>query len=223
MSSPDKLINKNLDRYKTLIFDVDGTLYDMRKMHYYMAIALIKYYIPRFWKAKELLIIYFFRKEREKLAMNAARGIELKQYEAVADKLSISSDKVRTVIRFWMLEIPLKFINKCKNIDLADFINSTELKGKKIIYFSDYPATEKVERLGLRFDYIFCSTSAEIDAFKPSPKGLEVILKKINHKTENCLLIGDREDKEGEMARQIGMPYLIINERRNHSYNLLKQ
>jgi len=214
MLFPDKLINMNLDRYKVLIFDVDGLLYDMRKMHYYMAIALIKYYMPRFWKLKELLIIYFFRKEREKLAKDALCGIEFRQHKVVASKLSVSVDIVRAVIRFWMFEMPLKFINKCQNNEIADFINSVALKEKKIIYFSDYPAAEKIKKLGLRSDYIFCSTSAEIDSLKPSPKGLEVILKKTSLKPDDCLLIGDRDDKEGEMARQIGMPYLIINKKR---------
>jgi len=206
----DKLSDIDLNAYEAFIVDVDGTLFDLRKMQYYMMWRLLCYYSLHFWQLKDLLIIYLFRRERERLAHQNIKNVAYEQYRIVAIKISVETERVRRLIEYWMQEVPLSYLVRCENKLLIDFLKSPFLAKKKILVLSDYPANKKIEILGIRADGIFCSTDSEIDSLKPNPRGLEVILDKFNLKIETCLLIGDRENKEGVMATKIGMSYIII-------------
>lgn len=203
-------INKDWQKYKAVIFDVDGTLYNLSKMHRYIFWEMLKYYIVRPCKYLEIFIVYNYRKERERLAHSSANNIAERQYDNVAKKLKLDKSKVIQVIDFWMNKKPLEYIEKCLNIEIKELIDQLRLMGVLIVYFSDYDPTEKVKRLDLKYDYFFCSCDREIDALKPSTKGLSYILEKLRLNANQCLLVGDRDDKEGLMAREIGMDYNIL-------------
>lgn len=209
-----KKLDKNIDwtKYKAVIFDVDGTIYDLSKMHRYIFFAMLKYYLFHFWKCFEIFIIYSFRKEREHLAQINANNIAEQQYENVANKLKLDKSKVVRVIDFWMNKKPLEYIEKCLNIEIKKLIDQLYSMGIIIIYFSDYDPTEKVQILSLKYNYFFCSCDRGIDALKPSTKGLSYILGKLNLNVNECLLVGDRDDKEGIIAREIGMEYYILDQ-----------
>jgi HAD superfamily hydrolase (TIGR01549 family) len=203
-------IDKDWQKYKAVIFDVDGTVFDLQKMHRYIFLELFKYYLFRPWLFKDILVIYFFRKEREKLSESGAGDIANKQYNNVAKKLKLKRGRVEAVIKKWMSERPLDYIEKCRLVAMEKIIINLRAAGIKIIYFSDYDPLLKIKKLGLPYDYCFDASGAEIDALKPSAKGLEVILEKLNLKAGECLLVGDRQSKEGEAAEQIGLEYVII-------------
>lgn len=59
-------MNKKINEYKALVFDLDGTLYYQRQLRLKMAWMLGSYYLCHFWRIKELLIIKKFREVREK-------------------------------------------------------------------------------------------------------------------------------------------------------------
>jgi putative hydrolase of the HAD superfamily len=210
MSLQEQINKIDPEGRKALIFDVDGTLYDLNKMHRYIAWELIKHYLVHPVELNDLFIIRAFRKELENLAKQKADKIAVRQYENVANKLVVDVGRVREVIRFWMGEKPLEFIAKCQRNEVIGLVNAEKAKGRKIIYFSDYPVEEKLRHLGLDYEYAFCSTDPDIDSLKPDPKGLEIILRKLNLQANDCILIGDRTDKEGSMAEAIGMPFIIV-------------
>ena len=56
-----------------------------------------------------------------------------------------------------------------------------------------------------------CSTDREVDRLKPDPTGLFVTAKKLQVAVENCLYVGDRDEKDGACARNAGMKYLILD------------
>ncbi|MCR5603915.1 MAG: HAD family hydrolase [Lachnospiraceae bacterium] len=59
-------MNKKINEYKALVFDLDGTLYYQRQLRLKMAWMLGNYYLCHFWCIKELFIIKKFREVREK-------------------------------------------------------------------------------------------------------------------------------------------------------------
>ena len=85
-------------------------------------------------------------------------------------------------------------------------------RGLRLGALSDYPATRKLEALGVadRFDVVLSAQDPRVHAFKPSPKGLLVALEELGAAPGDALYVGDREDVDGAAARAAGMRYVII-------------
>lgn len=210
----------NYQNFKAIIFDVDGTLYDQAKMRRFMVLELAKYYFLRLWKIFDLLIILKFRFERERLSKAGAHNLECQQYKTVAEKLSVSEQRVREVIEEWIYKRPLKYFKFCVFGSLGVFLKNLVSKNIQIIFLSDYPAEEKLGALGIAYDpnRVFYTASPEIDALKPNPKALRVIFAMLGLGADNVLIIGDREDKEGLMAKKVGAAYLLVGNESDNFY-----
>lgn len=60
-------------------------------------------------------------------------------------------------------------------------------------------------------EVLVCATDPEVDAFKPDPKGLLRVAKLLDMLVTECLVIGDRDDRDGEAVRRAGMPNIILS------------
>ena len=60
-----------------MIFDVDGTLYNQKKLRLFMLLELLIYYLIRPHKVFQLNAIRHFRNEREKRALMFDRNINI--------------------------------------------------------------------------------------------------------------------------------------------------
>ncbi len=205
----------NWSKVKVVIFDVDGTLYDQRKLRKYMLIELLKYYVMNPWRSKELKIIRDFRREREKRTLHVINDLENDQYNWGAQASGVSHEMVRSVVEKWIFNVPLKYISQCHYSGVLEFFDNLCKQGIATAIFSDYPAKEKVAALGLSPCCITCSTDRNVNRLKPDPRGLFVIAETLGASVEQCLFIGDRDERDGECARKAGMPYLILG--RKHS------
>ena len=85
-------------------------------------------------------------------------------------------------------------------------------RGIKTAVFSDYRCVEdKIRAIGLEpklFDY--CEAAPELGGLKPNRTLFERLLKIMRVKPEQALMIGDREDTDGQGARNGGMKYLKV-------------
>lgn len=195
---------------KAVIFDVDGTLYNQRNLRKIMAFELLKSCMLRTMRWREIKIISCFRKERERRALEDIADLDSLQYIWAAEALNTSPEKVKEVIGKWMYKAPLKYLRGCCFPEAARFMEVLRQKGIITAVFSDYPSAEKLQAMGMKPEFIVSATDKNIDRLKPDPKGLLVLTEQFKISPENCLFIGDRDDRDGECARRAGMPYLIL-------------
>ena len=216
--------NKELidwEKIKLVILDVDGTLYNQKKLRKIMFFKILKFYISRPFYWREVMILIEYRKQRERNALFSHSNIEYYQYQWVSKKMEIPIETVKHLIDRWIYKEPLKYINKCRYSGIEKFLEKLEQNKIIVAFFSDYPAHEKLKSLNISSANIFCSTDKEIDELKPSSKGLEVISEKLGIPIENCFLIGDRDDRDGKCAHHLNMPYIIISRNGNDFFENL--
>lgn len=199
-----------------IIFDLDGTLYNQKKMRFYMIFDLFSYYFLRPHKLNDLRVIYYFRKKRDELY--SCNNLEQSQYVIVSDILKIPKEEVQRVVSFWIYKRPLKFIKRCKYPYIADLFSKIYLSDLKVSVVSDYPVEEKLKALDIRVDVKICSTDQEINAFKPNPKGFLVASERMGVLPKKCIVVGDRDDKDGEGAKNAGMFFVKINKDINNIF-----
>jgi len=211
-----KSIIINWKKVKTVIFDLDGTLYNQRKLRKYMFIEILRYYIMNLNQFQDIRILKVFRQEREKHAFYSVpdKNINIAQFHWVAKILDVSIEKVQKIVQKWIYEIPLKYIKYCVYQDIYKFIKNLTNQNISIAIYSDYPAKKKLDALGVFPNCIVCSTDKNVDCFKPNPKGLFVLSKLLKVSVKQCLFIGDRNDHDRECARRAGMPFLLVGEKK---------
>ncbi len=200
-------------KIQVVIFDVDGTLYKQSKLRKKMLFALLRYYLFQPWKIKDMLILHHFRAEREKRPGFEAGNLEAAQYEWCAEKGNFSLPRIKQVVNSWMFEYPNKYLAACTYPGVKAFFDVLHQRQLKIGIYSDYKAVDKLKAMGLGADIVVSSTDAAIDVLKPKPKGLLYIAEKLGVEPAACLFIGDREELDGECARQANMPYLIVDKK----------
>ncbi len=198
------------ENLRAVIFDMDGTLYNQKRLRWIMALELLRACLksPKHWQ--EARLIYHFRKEREKRALSKVLDIDKGQYNWAAEKLGVPPEVVREAVHKWMYEVPLRHLYGCRYSGAGRFIGLLKRKGIRTAVFSDYPSADKLKALKISCDLIVSATDKGVDRLKPDPRGVFVIMDKLGVNPEQCLFIGDRDDRDGECAKRSGMNYLIV-------------
>jgi len=96
---------------------------------------------------------------------------------------------------------------------LLDEIEAFHAKGGKTALVSDYPARTKLRALGVEslFDTIVANGEpGGPSALKPSPEGYLAAAKRLEIEASHCLVLGDRDDADGEAARRAGMGFRLV-------------
>lgn len=198
---------------QVVIFDVDGTLYQQSKLRRIMFIKLIVYYLLRPWKYRELVILYHFRKEREKRAGYTSPDLEEEQYLWCVEKTGAALKTVKEVIDQWIFEWPNRYLEKCMYPDVRQFFSTLKKYGIKTAIYSDYKSADKLKHMQIQADMEISSTDKRVNSFKPLPNGLLEILSAMNiTERENCLYIGDRFELDGLCAKAAGIPFLLVDQ-----------
>ncbi|MFT6808123.1 MAG: FMN phosphatase YigB (HAD superfamily) [Saprospiraceae bacterium] len=207
---------------KMVVFDVDGTLYDQRPLRREVINEMFFHYLfsPGLWR--EILILFHFRRNRERLAQKRVAGISKNQY--ILSGYEKESEKVEKVVNEWIRKRPIKHLNKFVCVGALDFVLALQKCGIKAVVLSDYYAEEKILAMGFSFDEIISSESLEIDILKPHPAGINFILKKTEIDKQQVLYVGDREDTDSVAAHHAGIDCIIIRKQdaENHYAQIIK-
>ena len=191
-----------------VVFDVDGTLYSQRHVRIRMAIRLILFCL-RHWSLAPVRITQHYRMHRETLAERELEDFENVLLNDTAKATGMPLAAVKATIDEWLEHRPLSVLRRARYRHLEHVFGALRARGIRIGVLSDYPAVAKLAALELDADLIVWSGQAEVRVLKPHPRGLELLLMRAGVECGHALMIGDRDDRDGEIARRAGVRVFI--------------
>jgi HAD superfamily hydrolase (TIGR01549 family) len=193
---------------KAWLVDLDGTLYSRRPVQLLMAAELA--FLG--WSSAGML--RRFRQEHERVRELGLEGDPFAlQIQRTAEALGRSADDVEDEVRRWMIERPGRWLALFRRQPLLAEIAAFRGTGGRTAVVSDYPAKKKLEALGASglFDTVVASGEpGGPKRLKPHPEGYLLAAERLEVEPSSCLVIGDREDADGEAARAAGMAFRRI-------------
>jgi len=199
---------------KAICFDLDGTLYDLPKQKKRLWKSMLRH--PRVLKAWQ----------RETEAMRGKRGEDIHGQiaQAVADRVGISLEKATKIINSVIFEAyPATFRETDLLPGLLDLFAQLDAAGIPRAIVSDHPAQAKLAGLGQSEGWACIVDCSAMGALKPLPDGLEHAAKAMAIPLSAVLLIGDRQDSDGEMAVNAGAHALIRSQDWKNGSDLSEQ
>ncbi len=210
----------NIEKYKAVIFDLDGTLYDNKGL----PLKLVLADIPNMW------VLGAERRARKNIKGHdygdAAGVYDALFAEMARVKRSLTVEKVRRWYqeRYMPLQVSLLHLYFLLRPLTKELLEAMRARGLKIILYSDYGhEVEKIEALGLSrdmFDGIV--SAAKMGGLKPCRQSMQRLMEQFGLDAATTLYVGDREDTDGESARPLGIDFFNVKENPSAWDNLLK-
>ena len=200
------------DEIDLVVFDVDGTLYDQRRLRLAM-LGLLLADALRTRSLGTMRTLRTFRRVRESLGDAPAEAFMQEQYARTALRHGTRAEEVERLATEWLERKPLPMLAACRYPHVDSLFAALLRSGRQVAVFSDYPASAKLEALGLHVDHVVCATDPHIGRLKPDPAGLVAIMRACGAGPRQTLMVGDRADRDGEAARRVGAHALIRSDR----------
>jgi putative hydrolase of the HAD superfamily len=204
-----------------IIFDLDGTLYDMSwylKPLFFLRLFPHGMRLPRFLDIRET----FAGKD-----LGSRQALLDGLSEALAKREGVAAQEIRTWIQgpFYAGFIAIMPFFRFSRPGIVPLIASLREKGLRLAVLSDYDCVkERLGKLSLPpslFDTIASSEAS--GALKPSSRPFSAIASQWGIEPGSILVVGDRADTDGAAARTTGMQFLLIENgrrcRRGKSWN----
>ena len=194
-------------KHHAWLVDLDGTLYHSTPVKMMLGAELL------ILGAGRIPTLRAFRHEHESIRREVAcvsKDPFALQLKRTADRLGITVDRLEAVVREWMFRRPGPWIRRFRRRALLSEIDAFHRSGGKTALVSDYPAREKLAAMnvGDLFDIVVANGEEPGPGrLKPWPDGYQLAAARLGVPPEACLVIGDRDDADGEAARRAGMDY----------------
>lgn len=196
-----------------VIFDMDGTLYRQGPIRFRMLRELLGHVLTDKCGWRDLLVLKHYRQNRERLAEARARNVSGVQFRITAQRYRLPEERVQEIVHEWMDIKPLEYLKAARYANVERVFQMLKARNIKVGVFSDYPAVEKVKALGLDVDAICCSTEGDVDCLKPESAGLIKIVETMGLAPDDCVMIGDRSERDGLCAENAGMAFLLCKDK----------
>ena len=198
--------------FKAVIFDLDGTLY---KSKFLPLLCVLK-------SPKDAL-----RMRAERLARRGAKGFEWDSVTSMeadfAQRISRFSGGSAVAVSQWRIwKFPQIQADVLKHHCSArkgakELILGLAGAGIKIAVLSDYGfAGGKMEAIGLGGEVLDAVagvfSAQDFACLKPSARAFLKVAEKMQVLPSECLVVGDRDDTDGEGARKSGMSFILITD-----------
>lgn len=194
------------DGIRLVVFDVDGTLYDQRRLRILMARDILLDAASR-RSLDVVTVLRTYRRLREEQGEREVAEFDRVLLAETAKASGYAMEHIGAIIEEWIGRRPLAYLERCRYPGLVELFAGLRHHGKVIGILSDYPAVAKLDALGLCADHVVCAS--DVGLLKPSPRGLEALIAKAGTTAHQTVLIGDRGDRDGVAARRIDAWSLI--------------
>lgn len=195
------------DRVKAVALDLDGTLYDKRRLAARL-IASQLLFLPllaaeqrtrkalkgQFFGSEADFYAHFFKKMAEKrlFSPRLARWWYFRCYMPAMVRVLRRAYRPRAWVQ--------AFVEACRQRKIA------------VAVYSDYGCVaEKLHALGLApqlFDFVVAAP--ELGGLKPSVQAAAQVVERLQVPPTDCLFIGDRNDTDGASAYAVGAQFFLI-------------
>jgi HAD superfamily hydrolase (TIGR01549 family) len=197
-----------------LIFDLDGTLYLQGPVRRAILWRLLRAGLARpvsTWR--ECRLVYYYRRAQEHLR-GCPQPLASQQLPLACEWSSARPEDAAKTIAHWMEDAPLETLARCLRPGVVDFLETAKNKGIRLGVVSDYPATTKLQAMGLDdyFSVVLTAQDARVGLFKPSPNGLKAALEDMGVEPGRAVYIGDRPAVDGETAHRAGVAGVILDQ-----------
>ena len=197
-----------------LIFDLDGTLYLQRPVRRVMLRRMLRAGVSRpisTWR--ELRFVHYYRRAQEHIR-SCSEPLAAAQLTLACEWSGMNPEQGAKAIADWMEDAPLDVLPCYLRPGIVDLLESAKNKGICLGLLSDYPATIKLQAMGLDkyFSVVVTAQDVRVGVFKPSPNGLSAALADLGVEPRRAVYIGDRPTVDGETARRAGVPGVILGQ-----------
>lgn len=181
----------DLHKYQAVVVDLDGTLYFQRPVR----LAMIRQMALRFWRLREYIVV---KRYRRLYRLGCGEAERLSRLPADAPE----------IVWEWMIERPLEPIARHRDKALIGILERAMQSGVVVIVCSDYPVAQKLAALRFAPDRGY--SAEDLGCMKPEASGLKRALGDMGIDPRMCLVIGDREEKDGQLAANMGSDAMIL-------------
>jgi HAD superfamily hydrolase (TIGR01549 family) len=196
---------------RAVVFDVDGTLYRQRPVRIRMVAAMLRGLLTGGLSLRDARILREYRRIREELA-DADRP-PTEALTLTAERLGCSAEDVSRAEAEWLLQRALPYLRSAARDGVHELVAALRADGVRVIAWSDYPAASKIDALGLEFDFVVCAGDRDVVALKPNPAGLEKAMRLAGATPRETVMVGDRDERDGEAARRAGTGFVLADSR----------
>ena len=194
--------------YKAWVLDFDGTITQSWLVRIFMAVWLTSYYFLRPWRLKEIFILRDWRRLREERFCATEENFYELQLAELSRRCQMTANHVEEILRAWLIVRPKKILRFCVRKKVLAVVKAHQLRGVKMIVYSDNHVREKLKAINFSPDASFCAD--ELRCMKPDAHGLKKILTTLELAPDDVLYIGDRDDRDGLCAKAAGVNYLDV-------------
>ena len=203
----------DLSRYRLVVFDLDGTLYRQGPVRRGMLMELMSTG-GRPGRVTRLRILGRFRQLREEAALSAPHDFEARVFTRLAAETGRGEAELRDLVSEWMERRPLRRLLPARVEGTPELFDRVRGQGAAVAVWSDYPVADKLASLGLSADDQVWAGCPSVNALKPDPAGLFLLMERSNARPRDTLMVGDRLSRDGAAAKAASVDFLLRLDRR---------
>lgn len=182
-----------------------------------MAGELLAFLIRHPLRFRDVIIVREYRRVHETFHSMECDNLEEALVAAVGARLSIGHQQIRGVVNEWLFGRPLKYLRYACFPEIKATIDHLKKNGVAVAFLSDHYPVGKLEALGFKVEGMYYSTRPDLNCLKPNPKLLSKILSDFGVRPEECIVIGDRNDRDGELARVAGARFILFPDKNDRA------
>lgn len=202
-----KVESVQLEGIRTVIFDLDGTLYDKK--------GLAQRMVRRLWWCLPLLAAErLTRRKMHEVQFASEKEFFSHFFAEMARGHWWSTKMAARWYNHVYLPVMVELIGMTcpRHENVVKLMNEAKKRGLKMAVYSDYGSVvDKLKVLNIdpeQFDLLVAAP--ELGALKPSKPCAEKVMKMLDADPSTTLFVGDRDEKDGETARVVGAKFLLV-------------